>query len=105
MNPIIAEIEKEQMKADLPAVKSGDEVSLHLKVVEGEKERIQVFSGTVIGLSGRGPSRMITVRKISHGEGVERVVPLHAPVLQKLEVVKPARKTSRAKLYHLRDKK
>ncbi len=100
---IIAEIEKEFLPQDLPPVKPGDEVKLHLKVVEGGKERTQVFQGTVIGIRGKGTGKTITVRKISYGEGVERIVPLSSPFLKKITVVKPG-KARRAKLYYLRQK-
>ncbi len=101
---IITEIEKEFLPKDLPPVKPGDEVSLHWKIKEGDKERVQVFTGTVLGIRGKGTGRTITIRKVSHGEGVERVIPLCSPLIQKLTVLKPG-KTSRAKLYYLRNRK
>ena len=97
---LIEDIEKE-FKKEIPAVKPGDEVSLHLKVVEAGKERTQIFKGTVIAMRGRGTGATITVRKVSYGEGVERIVPLYSPVLKKIEVTGSG-KSRRAKLYHLR---
>ena len=98
---LITEIEKE-FKKEIPPVKPGDEVALHLKVVEAGKERIQVFKGTVIAMRGSGTGATVTVRKVSYGEGVERIVPLYSPILKKIEVTKKG-KTRRAKLYHLRE--
>ena len=97
---LIAEIEKE-FKKEIPLIKPGDEVALHLKVVEAGKERTQIFQGTVIALRGSGTGATVTVRRVSHGEGVERVVPLHSPIIKKIEVIKPG-KDRKAKLYHLR---
>lgn len=97
---LITEIEKE-FKKKIPAVKPGDEVALHLKVVEAGKERTQVFKGTVIALRGSGTGATITVRKVSYGEGVERIVPLYSPILKKIEITSSG-KSRRAKLYHLR---
>lgn len=101
MMELIREIEKEFLVTDRPEVRPGDEVALHLKVVEGGKERLQVFRGTVISLRGRGTGRTIMVRKVSHGEGVERGVLLNSPALKKLELIK-AGGARRARLYHLR---
>jgi len=98
---LIEEIE-EEFKKEIPAVKPGDGVALHLKVVEAGKERIQIFKGTVIAMRGSGTGATITVRKVSYGEGVERIVPLYSPILKKIEIIKPG-KSRRAKLYHLRD--
>ena len=86
-----------------PDVKVGDTVKLHLKIKEGSKERVQIFEGVVISLKGSGLNRNIVVRKISYGVGVEKIVPLHAPVLQKIEVVKRGT-VGRSKLYYLRDR-
>jgi large subunit ribosomal protein L19 len=93
-------VEKQQL-ADRPAMKSGDTVRVHVRVREGDKERIQVFEGIVIGLHRGGTRATFTVRKVSFGQGVERVFPLHSPIIQKLEVVRSAR-VRRAKLYYLR---
>ncbi len=96
-------IEKAQM-ADRPAMKSGDTVRVHVKVREGDKERIQIFEGVVIGLHRGGTRASFTVRKVSFGQGVERIFPLHSPTIQKVEVMRSA-KVRRAKLYYLRDLK
>ena len=84
-----------------PAIKSGDTVRVHVKVREGEKERIQIFEGIVIGMHRGGAGATFTVRKISFGQGVERIFPLHSPVIDRVEVVRSAR-VRRAKLYFLR---
>ena len=103
MNRIIDIIEKEQQKAD-SKFSVGDSVNVHTRVVEGDKERIQIFSGIVIGRKGRGMNETFTVRRISYGEGVERVFPVHSPRVAKVEVEK-AGKARRAKLNYLRDRK
>jgi large subunit ribosomal protein L19 len=87
-----------------PAMRSGDTVRVHVRVREGDKERIQVFEGVVIGLHRGGSRASFTVRKVSFGQGVERIFPLHSPTIQKVEVVRSA-KVRRAKLYYLRDLK
>jgi large subunit ribosomal protein L19 len=87
-----------------PAIKPGDTVRVHVKVREGDKERIQVFEGVVIGLHRGGTRASFTVRKVSFGQGVERIFPLHSPTIQKVEVMRSAR-VRRAKLYYLRDLK
>jgi large subunit ribosomal protein L19 len=96
-------VDKTQM-TERPQMKSGDTVRVHVKVREGDKERIQVFEGIVIGMHRGGARASFTVRKVSFGQGVERIFPLHSPVIQKLEVVRSA-KVRRAKLYFLRDLK
>ena len=96
-------VEKSQL-AERPAMKSGDTVRVHVKVREGDKERIQVFEGVVIGLHRGGTRASFTVRKVSFGQGVERIFPLHSPTIQKVEVMRSA-KVRRAKLYYLRDLK
>ncbi|EIT85064.1 50S ribosomal protein L19 [Fictibacillus sp. WQ 8-8] len=101
MQQIIAELAKEQLKSDLPKFRSGDTVRVHVKVVEGTRERIQLFEGVVIKKRGTGISETFTVRKISYGVGVERVFPLHSPKIANLEVVRRG-KVRRAKLYYLR---
>ena len=96
-------IEKSQM-AERPAMKAGDTVRVHVKVREGDKERIQIFEGIVIGLHRGGARASFTVRKVSFGQGVERIFPLHSPIIQKIELVRSA-KVRRAKLYYLRGRR
>ncbi len=100
----LRELEKEQMRADLPAFGPGDTVRVHVKVREGEKERVQVFEGVVIGRRGGGIRESFTVRKVSYSIGVERVFPLHSPSVNRIEVVRHG-KVRRAKLYYLRNLK
>ncbi len=104
MHEIIREIEKEQMKDDRPQFRPGDTVRVHVKVVEGQRERIQVFEGVVIARRGSTVNETFTVRKISNGVGVERVFPLHSPRIDKIEVVRRG-KVRRAKLYYLRNRR
>ena len=94
-------VEKTQL-VDRPEMRSGDTVRVHVKVREGDKERIQVFEGMVIGLHRGGARASFTVRKVSFGQGVERIFPLHSPIVDKIEVIRSA-KVRRAKLYFLRD--
>src|SRR6266496_4451711 len=96
-------VEKSQM-TDRPSMRSGDTVRVHVRVREGDKERIQIFEGVVIGLHRGGTRSSFTVRKVSFGQGVERIFPLHSPTSQKVEVMRSAR-VRRAKLYYLRDLK
>src|ERR1700686_5260311 len=98
---ILDKIESEQYRKNPAEFSVGDTVRVHTKVVEGYKERIQIFSGVVIGRRGRGLNEMFTVRRISYGEGVERVFPLHSPRVEKVEVERKGR-TRRAKLTYLR---
>jgi len=102
MSNIIAEITKEQLRSDLPTFRPGETVRLHVKVVEGTRERIQLFEGVVIKRRGGGISETFTVRKISYGVGVERTFPVHTPKITKLEVIRRG-KVRRAKLYYLRN--
>ena len=102
MNPLIEELTKDQLRSDIPAFRPGDTVRVHAKVVEGTRERIQVFEGVVIKRRGGGISETFTVRKISSGVGVERTFPLHTPKIEKIEV-KRRGKVRRAKLYYLRN--
>lgn len=95
-------IEATQQKKDLPAFKTGDTVNVHVRVVEGDKERIQQFQGVVISRRGSGINETFTVRKVSDGVGVERIFPLHSPRIAKIEKIKDGR-VRRAKLYYLRD--
>jgi large subunit ribosomal protein L19 len=96
-------IEKAQTLAR-PAMQAGDTVKVHVRVKEGDKERVQIFEGIVINLRRGGTRASFTVRKVSFGQGVERIFPLHSPIVQKIEVVRSA-KVRRAKLYYLRDLK
>ncbi|GKV67777.1 50S ribosomal protein L19 [Sporosarcina sp. NCCP-2716] len=102
MQQLIADITKDQLKSDLPAFRPGDTVRLHVKIVEGTRERIQLFEGVVIKRRGGGISETFTVRKISNGVGVERTFPVHTPKIAKLEVTRRG-KVRRAKLYYLRN--
>ena len=97
----LRELEKEQLKSDLPEFGPGDTVKVHVKVREGDKERIQIFEGVVIGRRGGGVRESFTVRKVSYGIGVERVFPVHSPGLNRIEVIRHG-KVRRAKLYFLR---
>lgn len=100
---VLDQIEAEQSKKEAPALRPGETVRVHVKVVEGEKERTQVFEGIVIRISGKGNRTTFTVRKISYGIGVERIFPLHSPRIEKVDVVSRG-KVRRAKLYYLREK-
>jgi large subunit ribosomal protein L19 len=102
MQKLIDELTKEQLRTDLPAFRPGDTLRVHVKVVEGNRERIQIFEGVVIKRRGGGISETFTVRKISYGVGVERTFPLHTPKIAKIEVVRQG-KVRRAKLYYLRE--
>ncbi len=99
---LIELVEKNYLKADVPQFKSGDTVAVHYKVKEGNKERIQVFEGVVIRVSGGSVAKNFTVRKISSGIGVERIIPLNSPLIEKIEV-KRIGKVRRSKLYYLRN--
>ena len=101
MNPLIQSLTEGQLRTDIPAFRPGDTVRVHAKVVEGTRERIQIFEGVVISRKGQGISEMYTVRKISSGIGVERTFPIHTPRVEKIEVVRYG-KVRRAKLYYLR---
>ena len=100
---VINLVEQDYVKKDLPAFEIGDTVDVHTKILEGNKERIQIFTGTVIARSGGGVREMFTVRRIVAGEGVERKFPLHSPRIDKIEV-KRSGVVRRAKLYFLRDR-
>ena len=102
MHKLIEELTKEQLRSDIPAFRPGDTVRVHVKVVEGTRERIQLFEGVCISRRGSGISESFTVRKISYGVGVERVFPLNTPRIDKIEVVRYG-KVRRAKLYYLRE--
>jgi len=98
---IIEELEKEQLRDDIPEFSPGDTVRVHAKIVEGTRERIQVFEGVVIARSGSGVRETFTVRRISYGTGVERIFPVHSPRIEKIQVVRRGI-VRRAKLYYLR---
>jgi large subunit ribosomal protein L19 len=103
MTTNIAQIERDLIaSSETPDIKAGDTVRVHVRIKEGAKTRIQVFEGTVIALKHGGPRATITVRKISNGIGVERVFPVHAPVVEKIEI-KSRHRVRRAKLYYLRN--
>jgi large subunit ribosomal protein L19 len=99
---IIQSLEKAQLKEVIPSFRVGDTIRVHAKVVEGDKERIQVYEGVVIGRQGTGARELIRVRKLSYGVGVERLFPTHSPMIDKIEVAKQG-KVRRAKLYFLRE--
>ena len=100
---VIRQLEQEQMRRDLPDFAPGDTVRVHVKVVEADRERIQVFEGVVLRRSGGGLSETFTVRKVSQGVGVERTFPLHSPRVDKIEVVRRG-DVRRARLYYLRER-
>ncbi|HEV3204386.1 MAG TPA: 50S ribosomal protein L19 [Gemmataceae bacterium] len=102
-NQLLALVENGRLKKDLPDFAVGDQVDVHQRILEGQKERIQVFSGTVISRRGDGLREMFTVRRIVQGEGVERIFPLHSPKIAKVDVKRTGR-VRRAKLYYLRDR-
>jgi large subunit ribosomal protein L19 len=101
---ILQLLEEEARKTNIPTFQAGDTVRVHVRVIEGEKERIQVFEGVVIARKGGSSRETFTVRKISYGMGVERIFPLHSPMIDKIDVVRAGR-VRRAKLYYLRSKK
>jgi large subunit ribosomal protein L19 len=99
---IIQSLEKAQLKEAIPNFRVGDTIKVHAKVVEGDKERIQVYEGVLIGRQGAGARELIRVRKLSYGVGVERLFPTHSPMIEKIEIAKQG-KVRRAKLYFLRE--
>src|SRR5471032_2190398 len=101
MNPIIKEVTASQVKNDIPPFKVGDGVKVHTKVREGDKERIQIFAGIVIARKGSGIHESFTVRRISYGEGVERVFPVNSPNIDKIEIEQES-ENMKARLYYLR---
>ncbi|MCI9070811.1 50S ribosomal protein L19 [Clostridium sp.] len=103
MNEILRAIEAEQMRNDLPNFNVGDNVKLHVKVKEGNRERIQMFEGTVIKRQNGGLRETFTVRRIAYGVGVERTFPVNSPIIEKMEVTRRG-KVRRAKLFYLRDR-
>ena len=104
MSDILLELEKPFLKTDVPVFAPGDTVRVHVKIREGEKERIQLFSGIVIARKGGGIRETFAVRKISGGVGVERIFPLHSPIIERIEVERKGA-VRRAKLYYLRGRK
>ncbi|WP_432738424.1 50S ribosomal protein L19 [Maridesulfovibrio sp. FT414] len=101
---VISKIEREQMRIDMPAFKAGDTVKVHLRIIEGEKERIQVFQGAVLRFRKGTTNSTFTVRKISDGIGVERVFPIHSPYIERVEVIAEG-KVRRSRIYYLRNLK
>lgn len=104
MNELMNLVEATQLRDDIPAFRPGDTVDVHVRVIEGNKERIQRYAGVVIARSGHGSTETFTVRKLSNGVGVERIFPVHSPKLAKIEVVREGR-VRRAKLYYLRSRR
>ncbi|MGI6298024.1 MAG: 50S ribosomal protein L19 [Saccharofermentanales bacterium] len=100
---LVKVIESEQLRNAYPEVEIGDYVKVHLKIKEGNRERVQIFEGTVIARKGAGLNETITVRRLSYGVGVERVLPVHSPRINTIEIVRKG-KVRRAKLYYLRDR-
>ena len=103
MNEIIKNIEAEQLKAEVPQFNVGDTVRVHVKIKEGDRERIQAFEGTVIAKKHGGAEETFTVRRVSYGVGVEKVFPVNSPIIDKVDVVRHG-KVRRAKLYYLRNR-
>src|SRR5687767_4655763 len=103
INKILEAVEQDYLKKDVPQFAIGDTVDVHTRIIEGEKERVQIFSGTVIMRRGRGINETFTVRRIVNNEGVERIFPVHSPFIAKL-VVKRGGESRRAKLFYLRDR-
>ncbi len=99
----LEKFEQERVKKDLPRVRPGDTVLVHQRIKEGDKERTQIFEGTVIALKNKGPRSSVTVRKVSYGIGVEKIFPIHSPIIEQIEV-KQKGKVRRAKLYYLRER-
>ena len=101
MNPTDL-VDRASLRSDVPAFSPGDNLKVHVRVVEGAKQRVQIFQGDVIARSGSGVRETFTVRKVSYGVGVERIFPVHSPVIEKIEVTRRGN-VRRAKLYYLRD--
>ena len=98
---LIELVEKDYLRTDIPQFKAGDTIAVHYKVVEGNKERVQIFEGVVIRVNGGGIAKTFTIRKISSGIGVERIIPVNSPKIEKIDVLKIGR-VRRSKLYYLR---
>ena len=101
---LLQAVDNSQLRTDIPKLRSGDTVRVHVKIKEGDKFRIQLFEGVVLSIKRHGISSTFTVRKVSSGYGVERIFPLHSPILEKVEVVKQG-KVRRARLYYLRGRR
>ena len=101
MSDLVSQVSSAALRTDIPAFRPGDSVRVHVRVIEGNRSRIQVFAGVVIGRSGSGVAESFTVRKVSFGTGVERTFPLHSPIIDKIEVERRG-DVRRAKLYYLR---
>jgi large subunit ribosomal protein L19 len=101
---LLQAVDNTQMRTDMPKLRSGDTVRVHVKIKEGEKYRIQVFEGVVLCIKRHGISSTFTVRKVSSGYGVERIFPMHSPIIEKIEVMKQG-KVRRARLYYLRGRR
>jgi large subunit ribosomal protein L19 len=102
MSNVIADLGNAQKRTDVPAFRAGDTIKVHVKVVEGNRSRVQIFQGVVIRIQGSGIGRTFTVRKVSFGVGVERTFPLHSPIFEQIEIVTRG-DVRRAKLYYLRN--
>ena len=100
---ILQAVEQSQLKTDLPNLSIGDTIDVHVRIIEGSKERIQIFNGVIIAMSGRGLNQTATVRRIVANEGVERIIPLHSPRIAKIEVKRHGH-VRRSKLYYLRER-
>lgn len=103
MKDLVKAVEQSQLRTDLPKLEIGDYVKVHLRITEGQRQRIQIFDGTVIALSGKGLSETVTVRRLSFGVGIERVLPIHSPSIAEIEVIRKG-VVRRAKLYYLRNR-
>jgi len=101
---VMEKLDSQELKEGLPVLTAGDTVKVHVKVKEGEKERVQIFEGMIIALKHGGPRATMTVRKTSFGQGVERIFPIHAPTIEKIEVLR-SHHVRRAKLYYMRGRK
>ena len=98
---LVAKVANRHKKAEIPAIQPGDTVRIHVRIREGDKERLQAFEGTLIAEHNSGIGRTVTVRKVSFGHGVERIFPIHAPVVDKIELIRTG-KVRRSKLYYMR---
>lgn len=103
MEELIKLVQSQYRRDDIPAFRAGDTVNVHVRIKEGDKERIQQYQGVVIQRRGTGATEMVTVRKISNGVGVERIFPVHSPSLEKIELIKEGR-VRRARIYYMRER-